>query len=96
MHTWKLEIEYEGTRFRGWQIQHNANTIQGELQKAAYQLFSGRVEIGEPERAILATKSDLGERTRLSCQIRLMDNLHVQVVRQASVEGLDAGNRPTD
>ena len=46
MHTWKLEIEYEGTRYRGWQIQHNANTIQGELQKAAYQLFSGRVEIG--------------------------------------------------
>jgi tRNA pseudouridine38-40 synthase len=46
MHTWKLEIEYEGTRYRGWQIQHNANTIQGELQKAAYQLFSGRVELG--------------------------------------------------
>lgn len=53
-------------------------------------------EIGEPERAILATKADLGERTRLSCQIRLMDDLHVQVVRQSSVEGLDAGNRPTD
>jgi len=46
MPTWKLEIEYEGTRYRGWQIQHNANTVQGELQKAAYQLFSGRVEIG--------------------------------------------------
>lgn len=46
MHTWKLEIEYEGTRYRGWQIQHNANTVQGELQKAAYRLFSGRVEIG--------------------------------------------------
>jgi len=46
MHNWKLEIEYEGTRYRGWQIQHNANTVQGELQKAAYQLFSGRVEIG--------------------------------------------------
>ena len=46
MHTWKLEIEYEGTRYRGWQIQHNANTIQGELQKVAYQLFSGKVELG--------------------------------------------------
>ncbi|MGI8788580.1 MAG: tRNA pseudouridine(38-40) synthase TruA [Pyrinomonadaceae bacterium] len=46
MHTWKLEIEYEGTRYRGWQIQHNANTVQGELQKAAYQLFSGKAEIG--------------------------------------------------
>ena len=50
MHTWKLEIEYEGTRYRGWQIQHNANTIQGELQKAAYQLFSGKVELGGAER----------------------------------------------
>ena len=46
MPTWKLEIEYEGTRYRGWQIQHNANTVQGELQKIAYQLFSGKVEIG--------------------------------------------------
>ena len=46
MPAWKLEIEYEGTRYRGWQVQHNAKTVQGELQIAAYQLFSGRVEIG--------------------------------------------------
>jgi tRNA pseudouridine38-40 synthase len=46
MPTWKLEIEYEGTRYRGWQIQHNAKTVQSELQIAAYQLFSGKVEIG--------------------------------------------------
>jgi tRNA pseudouridine38-40 synthase len=41
-----LEIEYEGTRYRGWQIQHNAKTVQGELMAAARQLFSERVEIG--------------------------------------------------
>jgi len=46
MNTWKLEIEYEGTRFRGWQIQHNAKTIQGEFMDAARQLFADRVEIG--------------------------------------------------
>lgn len=45
MPTWKLEIEYEGTRYRGWQIQHNARTIQGELQDAARKLFAGRFEI---------------------------------------------------
>ena len=45
MPTWKLEIEYEGTRYRGWQIQHNAKTIQGELQKAARELFSAKAEI---------------------------------------------------
>lgn len=45
MPTWKLEIEYDGTRYRGWQIQHNARTIQGELENAARQLFAGQFEL---------------------------------------------------
>ena len=45
MPTWRLELEYEGTRYRGWQIQHNAKTIQGEMQDAARQLFASKVEI---------------------------------------------------
>ena len=53
-------------------------------------------EIGEPERAILATKTDLNDHTRLSCQVRLMDDLHVKVINQASVKGIDAGPRPED
>jgi len=44
MPTWKLEIEYEGTRYRGWQIQHNAKTIQGELQDVTRQLFASKFE----------------------------------------------------
>ena len=53
-------------------------------------------EIGDPEKAILATKTDLNDHTRLSCQMRVIDDLHVKVVRQASVEGIDAGGRPTE
>lgn len=53
-------------------------------------------EIGEPEKLILATKSDLGDHTRLSCQVRVIDDLHVKVIRQSSVEGLEAGNRPVE
>lgn len=45
MPTWKLELEYEGTRYRGWQIQHNAKTIQGEMQDAARQLFEAKAEV---------------------------------------------------
>ena len=30
----KLTIEYAGTRYRGWQIQTNARTVQGELERA--------------------------------------------------------------
>ena len=53
-------------------------------------------EIGEPEKVILATKTDLGERTRLSCQIRIIDALSVKVIRQASVEGIEPGTRPVE
>lgn len=53
-------------------------------------------EIGEPEAAILATKADLNDHTRLSCQVRVVDDLHVKVVNQASVKGMDAGPRPVD
>lgn len=53
-------------------------------------------EIGEAEKAILAAKTDLGDHTRLSCQVRVIDDLHVKVARQASVEGIDAGGRPVE
>lgn len=53
-------------------------------------------EMGEAEQAILAAKGDSGEKTRLSCQIRVSGDLHVQVINQASVKGIDPGTRPED
>src|ERR1700761_7155649 len=38
---WKLTIEYDGTPFAGWQIQENAPSVQGEIQKAI-KAFSGQ------------------------------------------------------
>jgi len=52
--------------------------------------------IGEAEKAILATKTDLGDHTRLSCQVRIIDDLHIRVINQASVTGLDPGTRPVE
>ena len=46
MQTWKLTLEYEGTRYSGWQEQANARTVQGELRKAATALFERDVELG--------------------------------------------------
>jgi len=51
----KLYIEYEGTRYSGWQVQKNARTVQGELLDAARKIFntadveiygSGRTDAG--------------------------------------------------
>ena len=53
-------------------------------------------EIGEAEAAVLGSKPDVAENTRLSCQVRVNDDLNVKVTNQASVAGMDAGGRPVE
>jgi len=45
MRTFKLTLEYDGSKFSGWQTQINARTVQGELQIAADELFGIATEI---------------------------------------------------
>jgi tRNA pseudouridine38-40 synthase len=55
MPRFKLTIEYAGTRYSGWQIQKNARTVAGEIERAArtvtgrndFELYgSGRTDAG--------------------------------------------------
>jgi tRNA pseudouridine38-40 synthase len=41
MSRFKLYIEYDGTRYSGWQKQQNSKTIQGTIIKAAEEIFGG-------------------------------------------------------
>lgn len=43
MARFKLTIEYAGTRYRGWQVQKNARTVQGEIAGAVREV-SGRAD----------------------------------------------------
>jgi tRNA pseudouridine38-40 synthase len=52
---YKLTLEYAGTRYSGWQIQKNARTVQGEIDRAVrevtgrkdFELYgSGRTDAG--------------------------------------------------
>jgi tRNA pseudouridine38-40 synthase len=43
--TWKLTVEYDGSKYSGWQDQINARTVAGVLRKAAEDLFGEGVEI---------------------------------------------------
>src|ERR1043165_1023106 len=46
MPTYRLTIEYEGTRYSGWQAQGNTpKTIQGHLLRAATQVV-GEADVG--------------------------------------------------
>lgn len=54
MRNWKLTLAYDGTGFRGWQVQPNQLTVQGELQAALKRITgeaplpqgSGRTDAG--------------------------------------------------
>lgn len=46
MPTWKLTIEYKGTRYLGWQEQKQGRTVQGELRAAAEDYFGENVDLG--------------------------------------------------
>jgi tRNA pseudouridine38-40 synthase len=54
LQTWKLTLAYDGTDFRGWQVQPGEATIQGELQSALGRITgesplpqgSGRTDAG--------------------------------------------------
>ena len=42
MPRFKLTLEYAGTRYSGWQIQKNARTVQGEIDRAVRTVTSRR------------------------------------------------------
>lgn len=54
MQTWKVTLSYDGTDYRGWQVQPGERTIQGELQAAIERITgesplpqgSGRTDAG--------------------------------------------------
>ena len=41
MSRFKLTIEYDGTRYAGWQMQKGGKTIQGEILDACREVFKG-------------------------------------------------------
>ena len=41
MNTWKITLEYDGTRYHGWQEQINARSVLGALREAMEPSFGG-------------------------------------------------------
>jgi tRNA pseudouridine38-40 synthase len=55
---YKLTIEYDGTQYAGWQKQHHAKTVQGEIETAIYNMTGERVD------TIVAGRTDSGVHAR--------------------------------
>jgi tRNA pseudouridine38-40 synthase len=52
--SYRLDIAYDGTRFRGWSRQQGLRTVQGEIEAALEKLFSA------PVRLTVAGRTDAG------------------------------------
>ncbi len=42
---WRIDVEYDGSPFVGWQVQPNGPSVQAALQDAIAQLFGQRVRV---------------------------------------------------
>ncbi len=97
----KLTLEYDGTRYVGWQVQPNGPSVQAEVERALEELH------GSPRRVTAAGRTDAGVHARgqvcsfpepwplpLSAYVRGMNALLPEdvAVRAASLEpeGFDA------
>ena len=88
MPRFKLTLEYAGTRYSGWQIQKNARTVQGEVDRAVrtvtartdFELYgSGRTDAGVHA---VAQVAHLDVSTTLAAEIlrrRLNDDLPADI-----------------
>ncbi len=54
MHHYRLDVEYDGTDFKGWQVQPDQRTVQGELEARLETLFR------QPIRTTAAGRTDTG------------------------------------
>jgi len=96
MPTYRLDLEYEGTRYRGWQEQLNARSVSGELKRAVTDAGGDVVELGGAGRtdagvhalhqvAHLRLRAVVDPRRfRLAINDALPHDVHVLSMRQTS------------
>jgi len=89
MPTWKLTVEYKGTRYQGWQEQKQGRTVQGALRQASEDYFGETVDLGGSGRTdagvhalaqvahLRAVKKRPAEEIQASLNERLPADIHV-------------------
>ncbi len=68
-----IEISYKGSSYHGWQIQPNANTIQGEINNALTTILKNKIDV------VGAGRTDTGvHATQMFAHFDFKDNLEIQ------------------
>lgn len=83
---WRIDLEYDGTGFVGWQLQPDGRTVQGVVEEALERL------LGHPTRLRAAGRTDTG--VHAEQQVAVFD-AHVPRAQRAILGGLN-GFLPED
>src|SRR5262249_22443432 len=95
MPTYRLTIEYDGTRYHGWQEQANARSVTGEIRRAIEDTGERLVELGGSGRTdagvhalaqvahMRLAEEVLPEPYRLALNDRLPPDVHLLELRAA-------------
>lgn len=84
--TWKLTLEYDGTKYSGWQEQPNARTVQGQIRKAAGEFLGVDVDLQGAGRTDAGVHA-LGQVAHLRVR-SLPGKLHTESLRRGINDGL--------
>lgn len=83
MPTYRLDIEYDGGRYHGWQEQKNARTVAGELRRAIESAGGEIVELSG------AGRTDAGVHALVqTARVRLRRSLEPRMLHAAVNDGL--------
>ncbi len=69
MSRFKLFIEYEGTRYSGWQMQKNAKSVQGKLYEVAEKIFMNKGSRFKDERMEIYGSGRTDSGVHALCQV---------------------------
>jgi tRNA pseudouridine38-40 synthase len=93
----RLTIAYDGTEYAGWQVQKNARTVQGEIEKALKKILK------ESPRLIGAGRTDSGVHARRQAAnfktkstlplIKLQSALNANLPKDISIVGIKKARR---
>lgn len=96
-----LTVAYDGTNYRGWQIQHNGETIEGVLNRCLSELLGEEIKVIGASRtdsgvhamgniAVFDTNSPIpGEKISYALNQRLPEDIRIQKSQE-----VDAGFHP--
>lgn len=97
-----LEVAYKGTRYSGFQVQHNANTIQAEVEKAMQVILRQEISLTGSSRTDAGVHAlqnyfhcDIGESDGLSAimnEHELLYKLNAVLPPDIAVKGLQRVN----